>query len=139
MSFTNYLAAEVLDQLFGAAAYTASGILYIGLSDSTPAEDGTNFTEPAVASGYYRVPVTNDKDNWSLATDADPSVIENRTVITFGQSSGNWGSGTLTYFGIFDAQSGGNLLAASTLTTPKSVGDDDTASFASGAITISLD
>jgi len=138
MSFTNYLAGKVLDQLFGAQAYTASGTLYVGLSTTTPAENGTNFTEPATASGYYRVPVSNNKSNWSAATNADPSVLDNRTTITFDQASGNWGNGNLTYFGIFDNQEGGNLLAAGALTVPKPITTNDTASFASGAIEITL-
>lgn len=138
MSFTNYLASNVLDQLFGAVVYTPSGTLYVGLSDSTPNEDGTNFTEPASASGYARVSVTNNKTNWSTATVADPSTVVNKTAVTFGEASGAWGSGNITYFGVFDSLTGGNLLAAGALTVPKTITTNDTASFASGSITLTL-
>jgi hypothetical protein len=44
-----------------------------------------------------------------------------------------------TYFGIYDAVSGGNLLAYGLLGTAKDIDDGDTAKFAAGDLDITLD
>ena len=53
MSFFDYLENKVLDHVVGKTAYT-SPTVYIGLSSTTPAEDGTSVTEPS-AGAYARV------------------------------------------------------------------------------------
>ena len=45
MGFTNYLEQALLDYAFGQTSFTPSGVLYVGLSTTTPSEDGTNFTD----------------------------------------------------------------------------------------------
>lgn len=50
MSFSDYWEDATLNHLFGKAAYTAPTI-YVGLSTTQPAEDGTGVTEPS-AGGY---------------------------------------------------------------------------------------
>ncbi|KKL14162.1 hypothetical protein LCGC14_2518500, partial [marine sediment metagenome] len=45
MSFTDFLELEVLDQLFGGLDYAEGANVWLGLSTTTPADDGTNFTE----------------------------------------------------------------------------------------------
>ncbi len=147
MSFTNYLAAVTLDHIFGLTAIDTGAMetLYIALSTTTPVEDGTNFTEPEEASGYTRVAFTNNKTNWSIATGSiatnDPLQIHNMEVITFAQADSGEGWGTITDFGIYSGVTvgGGTGLAFGTLSTPKSVAVNDTASFASGALEITLD
>lgn len=138
MSFTNYLEHATLDYLFGATSYTPSGTLYVALSTTTPAEDGTSFTEPSSASGYSRVAVTNNKTNWSNAAQVSTSgSIHNNTAITFGQASGNWG--TITHAGLYDASISGNLLTQSALQTSKTVASGETLSFPSGGFIIRMD
>lgn len=134
MSFSNYLENEVLDHLFGAATYTPSGTLYVALNTGVPSDDGGgNFLEP-VGNNYSRVAVTNNKTNWTTASNG---ALENATAITFPQATGPWG--TVTHFGIYDASSGGNILGSGALTLSKTIVSGDTASFASGALDISLD
>jgi hypothetical protein len=137
MSFTNFLASELLDHLFTDGAYSPPATLYIGLSSTTPNEDGTNVTEPSGGS-YARVATT--AADWAAATSADPSVKTTTAVKSFPQASANWvGGSNLTHFLLFDADTAGNLLAFGALTTPKPVLSGDTASFASGALSLSLD
>ena len=45
----------------------------------------------------------------------------------------------MTHFAIYDAATGGNMIAYAPLTTPRAVLNGDTAKFAIGALTCSLD
>lgn len=138
MSFTNYLEHATLDYLFGVTSYTPSGTLYVGLSTTTPTEAGANFTEPNATGGYARVAFTNNKSNWSNASQVGTSgTISNNTAITFPEASG-WG--TVTHFGIFDASGvTANMLVQSQLGVSKIVGPNDILRFSSGSLIIRMD
>lgn len=121
MTMTNYLEDAILNLILGAQAYAAPSTVYIGLSTTTPADDGTNFTEP-VGRGYARVGVTNDLTEWPDS--AGSGQKSNANNILFPQASGgSWG--TLTHAGIFDAVSGGNLLWTGPLSSSQLIGDGD--------------
>ena len=79
----------------------SSGGTYIGLSTTTPNENGGNFTEPTVGSttGYKRAKVE------VMGTPSDGQ-IQNTDIIFFPESLGD-GWGTITHFGLFSAQTGG--------------------------------
>jgi hypothetical protein len=135
MSFSNFLESEVLDHVFGAAAYTAPATLYFGLSSTTPAEDGTNVTEPSSGS-YARVAVTNNATNFPAATGGAKA---NGTAITWPQASGDWLAGAdLTYVVVYDASTSGNLLAFGALSVAKPVLSGDTASIGVGDFDVTL-
>lgn len=133
MSFADFLENELLDHVFGNAAYTAPATLYVALSTTTPTDDGGNFTEPS-GNGYDRVDVTNNATNFPAASGGAKA---NGTAITFAQASGSWG--TVTHFGIYDANTAGNLLGWGALTVSKAISSGDTASFAIGDLDITLD
>jgi hypothetical protein len=135
-TFSDFLELEVLDQIFGAAAYTAPVTLYVGLWTSPLTDASTSLTAGEVSGGSYaRVAVTNNKTNWSVAA---AGALANDVAFTFPQASGSWG--TVTYMGIFDVASGaGNMLGWADLVTAKAVGSGDTAQFAIGDIDITLD
>jgi len=147
MSFSNYTAQAILNSVFGKTsafgALASAPTIYVGLSSTTPAEDGTNITEPVDGEGegedgYARV-ATMAAD-WNPATNADPSVVDNAEIISFPQATGDWLAGAdLTYFVLFDAAEGGNFLGAGQLDTAKPVLSGDTASFAAGDLTVSQD
>lgn len=138
MSFSIYAAQALLNALFGKAsalgALASAPTLYVGLSTTAPAEDGTGVTEPA-GGGYARVATA--AADWSTATAADPSVVTNANAVTFPQASGAWG--TLTHFVLYDAASAGNVLGSAALTASKSPTSGDEAAFASGSLSVSLD
>lgn len=133
MSFFNFLEDELLDHVWGNASYSAPANLYVGLSTTTPAEDGTNITEPGGGS-YARVTIVNNATNWPAASAGSKA---NGTAITFVKATGSWG--TVTHFMFFDAITTGNALAFGALTASKTIDTDDTASFAIGDLTITLD
>lgn len=137
MSFTNYLAAKMLDHLFTDAAYSPPATLYVALLTAAANLETGSVTE-ATGTGYARVATTAAE--WGAATVADPSVKSNTTAITFPQAGGDWSSGVnMTHFAIYDADPAGNLLVGGTLTTPKPVLNGDTASFGIGQLSLTLD
>jgi hypothetical protein len=131
---SDFLEAEILDQIFGASAYVAPVTLYVALSTTAPTEAGASFTEP-VGNGYARVAVTNNLTNFPAAVAGAKS---NGTQITFPAATGA-GWGTLTHFGIWDASSGGNLLCFAPLTASVLVVAGDTPRFPIGDLDITLD
>jgi hypothetical protein len=137
MSFTDFLENEVLDDLFQQqdAGFTPSGTLYFALSTTTPTDAGANFTEPPSASGYARVSVASTGTNWYTSNGGTKG---NKAAITWSAATGPWG--TVTYVGIYDNITSGNLYGKGQLTVPKAIDNGDTASFAANSgIQISLD
>lgn len=130
MSFSDYWEDATLNHLFNKAVYTAPTI-YVGLSSTAPADDGTGVTEPS-GGGYARVATAST--DWNSASGGQ---ITNANDITFPQATADWG--TMSYIVLYDAASAGNLLAYAALTTAKTVQNGDTAQFAAGDITITLD
>mgnify|MGYP007010097821 CR=1 FL=1 len=63
--------------------------------------------------------------------------VSTNAAVTFATASGNWG--TVVAFAVMTASSGGSILMWGTLTTSKAVNTGDTASFASGALTLTED
>jgi hypothetical protein len=129
-SFSDYWENEILDHIFGKGDYTPPTI-YVGLSTADPLDDGSGLAEPS-GNGYARVQTSTG--DW---TTASGGAIDNANDITFSEATGSWG--TITHFGLFDAASGGNLLAHGTLSQSKSITTGDTAKFAAGDLDVSLD
>lgn len=78
---------------------------YLGMSTTTPNEDGTGFTEP-VGGSYARVAVTNNTTSFPAATTVSGDTTKvNGVKFTFPNPTGNWGA--LGHYGWFLASSGG--------------------------------
>ena len=141
MSFSNRTAQALLNSLFGKTsnfgALAAAPPIYVGLSSTAPAEDGTGVTEPSTGS-YVRV--ATSAATWNAATNADPSVVSNAAAITFPTATADWLAGVnLTHLVFFDAAAAGNVLGSTALTVAKPVLDGDTAEFVAASLTVSLD
>jgi len=131
-SKSDFLELELLDQMLGALAYTAPATLYIGLYTVAPTDAGGG-TE-VTGGSYVRKSVTNNKTTWTAAA---AGAVSNAIEITFVGATASWG--TVVAFGIFDAESAGNLLYWADLTTNKTIDSGDTAKFAVGDLNISED
>jgi len=92
--------------------------------------DSTTGTE--VTGGSYAR--TASKGKWSVPA---AGLTSNNAVITFPTASVDWG--TVVAFAICSASTGGTQLMWGTLTANKAVNNGDTASFASGALTLTED
>ncbi len=130
--FTYYLENKLIDHANGKTSYSMPTV-YVGLSSTTPAKDGTNVTEPS--GGNYARVATAGAD-WNAASNGSST---NANVITFLTANANWlTSVNLTYAVLYDSSSGGNLLSYGALTQLKPVLNGDTPSFIAGQIIISL-
>lgn len=135
MAFNDFLRNSILNHTFGKTAYTAPENLYLGLSTSAIADDGTGATEPT-GGNYERLAIANHKTNWSTATGAD-NRIENLIELTFPESTGSWGN--ITHFFLSDAATGGSSLVSGALTAAKTIAAGDVARFSPGNIIIAID
>ncbi|MFT4175012.1 MAG: hypothetical protein QM627_00005 [Luteolibacter sp.] len=130
--FSDYLENKIADHVFGGGDYTRPATIYVALYTSTPTDSGGG-TELS-GGGYARAAVTNNSTNWPTASSG---LKRNGAAITFPTASTSWG--TIVAFGIFDAASGGNLLAWGALDVAKAVGGGDTPSFGVNALQFQLD
>ena len=123
---------KVLDHIVGKAAFTMPSI-WVALFTVTPThEDGTGGTE-ASAGNYARK--STAAGDWEAAASG---AIQNNNDITFVECSGaDWT--TINGFALYDALSGGNMIAWGALGTPKPISIGDTAKFAAGDLDITLD
>lgn len=129
-SFGNYLEDALLDHVFDKAAYTQPTI-YIALSTADPTDDASGLAEPS--GGSYARKSTAAAD-WNSASSGS---IDNANAISFVEATGDWG--TITHFALYDASTGGNMLAHGSLGTSKAVSSGDTAKFDAGDLTVTLD
>lgn len=129
-SFADHWEDEILDHLFGKGSYTPPTI-YVGLSTADPLDDASGLAEP-VGANYSRVATV--AGDWNTASGG---VITNANNIAFPTASGAWSE--ITHFAIFDAASGGNMLAHGQFTVSKSVTTDDTPVLIAGDVNVSLD
>lgn len=96
--------------------------IYLALFTVAPSDAGGG-TE-VTGGSYARVQVSQLDASWA-APSGTPSATSNSAAITFPSPTANWG--TIVAIGIFDAASGGNLLAWELQTPNKTVNNGDPA------------
>lgn len=122
-AMTNILAAKIQNHLFMNTAFSFPTNLFIGLSSTTPTSAGANVTEPPGVDGYARF--STAATDFTTATIADPSLVENAVVIQFNNVINNpWP--VQTHLLVFELSSGGDLWIFAALDTAKgaAVGSD---------------
>ncbi len=137
MSFTDYLEDKILNHVFGGTAYTAPATLYVGLHTSA-SNDATAGTEVS-GGGYAR-----QTAGFTVAG-TSPTEAATTVAIEFPVATTDWG--TVTYAGIYDAATGGNLIAYAQLTDPsdfstplpKAIDNGDVFRISAGNLKIRLD
>ncbi len=132
--FSDYFENKVVGYLFGNVAYSLPATYYVGLWTSALSDSSTGASAGEVSGGAYaRVSVTNNSSNFDTAASGATS---NSNLIAFPMASASWG--TVTYVGICDASSGGNLIAYADLTSSIAVQQYDTVVFKPGDLDITL-
>lgn len=124
-SFSDYLENAVLDHVFRNTALTSPAAVYLALFTVAPTDAGGG-TEVS-GGGYSRQDITFGA--------ASGGAMANTAQVSFTASGANYG--TVVAVGIFDAASGGNLLAWDGITSV-TVNDGDTLDFDAGDIDLSL-
>jgi hypothetical protein len=128
-SFSDYTENLVLTWLFTGSSATRPTAWYVGLFTAAPSDTGGG-TE-VTGNAYARV-VTGTISGSGTAT-----TFSNAAAIEFAAASGgNWG--TIGWAGIFDASTGGNLLAWAPLTTSRVINDGDVFRIPATSLTITL-
>lgn len=125
MGATDARERMIADSQFGGAATTwAPATWYLGLSTTTPNDDGTGFTEP-VGGAYARVAVTNNATNFPAAvTTSGVTTKTNGTAITFTNPTALWGQ--LTHYGWFTGPTGGTPEYTNPFDTPVAIASGNT-------------
>lgn len=91
----------------GVATSWAPASWFLALSTTTPADDGTGFSEP-VGGAYARVSIVNNLTNFPAASSsAGVTSKQNGTKFTFPNPTGAWG--LITHFGFFTTLTGGTV------------------------------
>lgn len=135
-SFSDFLELELLDHVFGNAAYSAPATIYIALYTAAPSDSGGG-TEVSTSdwTNYARVAVTNNATNFPAASAGAKS---NGTDIDFGTATIS-SAPTVVAAAALDASSGGNFLAWGALTENKTINNGDPVTFGTGDFDLTLD
>ena len=123
MSLSDYEANRILDSIF-------SNDVYVGLSTGNPGNSGSGLAEPS-GNGYTRIKTISS--DWNSASGRSKS---NKNKITFSTAQGDWG--TIGYFALFDASTGGNMIASGTVSPAQSVLSENTIEIDVGNATITI-
>jgi len=127
-NFTNFLEDAFLEHLFDQSSF-ATPDLYVSLHTGNPGETGGY---EVTGTGYTRV-YTYFLD-WLLTASG---VIQNNDEIVFPMADDYWG--WITYFGLYNAASSGNLLVYGPLTPSEEIDFGDIVKFAVYDLTVTLD
>lgn len=137
MAFSQYLADKILIWIKGTTFPTALSTVYISLHSGDPGTAGAN--------NNVQLTITGSANRTSVATSTFSTVgaatgggfqITNNSSVQITTNAA--GSATVTYFGVWDAVTGGNFLASGQLTTSVDVVGGDTVQFNAGALAIRL-
>lgn len=136
-NLTDYAENLIAAHYFGDSAFPKPSNLHAALFTTTPNDAGSGGTETTYTN-YARQSVAPGASNWTIGAAASGVVVvENAAAITFPAP----GSGpvTLVGFGLYDASSGGNLIAAKALNASVEVDDGGPAiEIAAGDLTITV-
>ena len=116
MAFSKETAGALLEHFFGKSVYTPPTI-YVGLSTTT----GSSTSSEVTGSGYARVSTT--AADWSVMDITGNATIQNTSTLQFPTATGSWG--TVQEAVLYDALTGGNLLARADANGDKSITTDD--------------
>ena len=128
MSFSNTFETHVLNYVFTTTSVTRPTAWYLALFTSNPAEDASGTEVSTSGTAYARQSATFTVSGNEATTSA---------AIEFPTATASYG--TVTHVGVFDASTGGNLIAYSALRTSKAVGTGDVFRVPAGDFDLTLD
>lgn len=126
MSFSNYLETELLDHVFTNSAYTSPTTVYVSLHTANPDEDASG-TEVS-GGGYVR-----QSGSFSVTGNTATTTA----AVEYPTATADYG--TVSHVAIWDASTGGNMLAYAALTASKTISTGDVFRIPTGDLDITLD
>jgi len=123
---SNYLENALINATLRNTSYTTPTTVYLALytDDPTDADTGTEVT----GNGYARQSITFGSPSNGVST--------NTAAIEFPQATGSWG--TVSYVGIRDASTSGNLLYHTALDASKTIATGDVFRVAIGSLSVTF-
>jgi hypothetical protein len=123
---SNYLENALINGTLRATTYTAPASVFVSLHTADPTDAGTG-TEVSGGS-YIR----------QAATFGAPSNGVSTTTADINYPQATAGYGTVGWIGIWDAQTSGNMLYHTPLSTSKTIDTGDIFKIAAGSLTVTL-
>lgn len=131
-AFSDYLENTLVNATLRGATYTG-GAVFVALfkADPTDAGSGQELTD----SGYVRqrAHTTVASDGFTVPSNGSSSNARNLVFPAIVQTQVQ-----ITHWGIFDAQTGGNLLYHAPMLNPKTLDPTDVLSFPIGSLIVTL-
>jgi hypothetical protein len=123
---SNYLEDALINAVLRNTSYTSPATVYVALytSDPTDADTGTEVS----GGSYARTAVTFGAPSNGVTT--------NSASVTFPTATASWG--TVSYIGLRDASTSGNLLFHTALDEAKTVGTGDIFTISTGNLSVTL-
>ncbi len=127
MSLSNTFENRVATWLFTADAVTRPTSWYLAAFTTDPAEDASGTEVSTSGTAYARQ---------SAAFTVTGDTASNSAAVEFPTATANWG--TVTHIAIFDAVSGGNMIAYGTLAASKLIETGDVLRVDAGALDVTV-
>lgn len=134
MSLSNFSENLALNFLFNTSAVTRPTAWYVQLHMSDPTDTGTGGTQPTITAGDYdrKTLGTTGLTTATAGTNNNPAAVSwtaDAAAATY----------TFTHVSIWDAVTGGNVLAAGPLAAPETVAASGVLTIPIGKLIASLD
>jgi hypothetical protein len=131
-AFSDYLENKLVDVTLRGGTYSG-GAVYIALFTADPTDAGG--TAEVTDSAYQRQQAHATVVTDGFTAPANGTSSNTRTVVFPAIVDAQT---TVTHWGIFDAQAGGNLLYHSSMLNPKTLDPTDVVSFPIGSLSVVL-
>ncbi len=128
MSFSNSTETLFLNWLLTAGSATRPTAWYLALFTSNPDEDGSGTEVSTSGTAYARQ---------TAAFTVSGNTASNSAAIEFPTATASYG--TVSHVGVYDASTGGNLIAYAALSTAKAIDTGDVLRVPAGDLDITLD
>lgn len=128
MSFSNTTETHVLNYLLTSTSVTRPTAWYLALFTSNPAEDASGTEVSTSGTAYARQ---------SATFSVSGNTASNSAEIEFPTATASFG--TVTHAAVFDASTGGNMIAYAALSTSKAIDTGDVMRVPASDFDITLD
>jgi hypothetical protein len=119
---SNYLYNKQMNYLLKNTSWTPPSSLWVALFTTVPSLDGTGGVEVSTSGTNYGRIEIQAANGWQGPSGSNQE-YSNISDLTFQVPTANWG--TIQGAGLYDAQTGGNLMYVAYLTTAKVVNNGD--------------
>jgi hypothetical protein len=132
--FSDYSAQAAINYLLLDTPMPAIGGRFLALFTADPKDDNSG-SGSEIAAGWY---ARQEADSWTAPVSNPDGVTgtttSNSAQVTFPATTGS--SVTVTHWGLYDAETGGNLLFSGALQTPRTLNVSDVMTLGANQLTM---